>query len=143
MPVRRLLLVLVLLPFAAACGDDGEGTAQLATTLPPTECATGEFEPGRTVTITVDDVVDGFGGLGTRTPSDLAAGTVRLSVEADAENAAPVSVAITRDGAEVAVIRGVPAGSVCAIDVDLAAGHYVVAAGDRDVEFDVVAPPAG
>ena len=40
---------------------------------------------------------------------------------------------------EVAVVRGVPAGSVCAIDVDLAAGHYVAREGDRDVEFDVVA----
>jgi hypothetical protein len=65
---------------------------------------------------------------------------VRVSVEADAANKAPVTVQITRDGAPVAEVRGVPAGSVCALDVDLPAGHYVVAEGDRDVEFDVVAP---
>jgi hypothetical protein len=123
----------------AGCSS-GSGVAQLATTLPPTACATGTFDTGRTVVITVDDVVDGFGGLGSRTPSDLTAGTVRVSVEADAANKAPVTVTVTRDSAEVAVIRGVPAGSVCALDVELPVGHYVVVEGDRDVEFDVVAP---
>jgi hypothetical protein len=136
--MRVLLLVVPVALMAAACSDGG-GTAQLATTLPPTECATGDFDEGRTVVVTVDDVVNGFGGLGSRAPSDLAAGVVRVSVEADAENREPVSIAITRDSAEVATIRGVAAGSVCAIDVELAAGHYVVVEGDRDVEFDVVA----
>jgi hypothetical protein len=135
--MRFLLLAVTSAVLAAACSDDG-GTAQLASTLPPTECASGSFDEGRTVVITVDDVVNGFGGLGSRTPSDLPAGLVRLSVDADAENRAPVSVVVTRDGAEVATVRGVSAGSVCAIDVELAAGHYVVVEGDRDVEFDVV-----
>ncbi|MBI4934708.1 MAG: hypothetical protein HY828_12565 [Actinobacteria bacterium] len=140
---RRVRSAWFLMPFAllaVACGGDDGGTEQLATTLPPTECVAGEFDAGRTVVITVDDVVGGFGGLGSRTPSDLAAGMVRVSVEADAENREPVSVAVTRDGVEVATVRGVAAGSVCAIDIELAAGHYVVVEGDRDVEFDVVAP---
>lgn len=138
--MRRVWLFVPVALLAVACSDDDGGTAQLATTLPPTECATGEFEEGRTVVVTVDDVVGGFGGLGSRTPSDLAAGLVRVSVEADAENREPVSVVVTLDGAEVAAVRGVAPGSVCAIDVELTAGHYVVVEGDRDVEFDVVAP---
>jgi hypothetical protein len=123
----------------ATCSSD-PGATQLSSTLPPTKCAAGSFDAGRTIVITVDDVVDGFGGLGSRTPSDLTAGSVRVSVEADAENKAPVTVSITLDGTEVAVVRGVPAGSECAVDADLAAGHYVVKEGDRDVEFDLVAP---
>jgi hypothetical protein len=137
--MRRVLLVVSVAVLAVACSDDLR-TAQLATTLPPSECAAGEFDDARTVVITVDDMVDGFGGLGSRAPSDLAAGMVRVSVEADAENRQPMSVVITRDGAEVATVRGVTAGAVCAIDLELTAGHYVVAEGERDVEFDVVAP---
>ncbi len=135
--MRLFWLALAGTLLVSACSDDG-GTAQLASTLPPTECASGSFDEGRTVVITVDDVVNGFGGLGSRTPSDLPAGLVRLSVEADAENRASVSVVVTRDGTEVATVRGVAPGSVCAVDVNLAAGHYVVVEGDRDVEFDVV-----
>jgi hypothetical protein len=137
--MRPLVLAALFAVSAVACSDDGS-TAQLATTLPPTECATGEFDESRTVVVTVDDVVGGFGGLGSRSPSTLAAGLLRLSVQADAKNREPVSVAVTRDGAEVATVRGVAAGAVCAIELELSAGHYVVVEGDRDVEFDVVAP---
>jgi hypothetical protein len=138
--MRRPLLLLVPFVLAgAACGGSDSGVTQLASTLPPTACASGTFESGRTITISVDDVVDGFGGLSSRTPSDLAAGTVRLSIEADSENEQPVTVTLSRDGSEITVVRGVPAGAVCAVDVDLQPGHYVAAEGDRDVEFDIVA----
>ncbi len=131
-----LLLVPVVLSFVA-CGSDS-GVAQLPSTLPPTPCASGSFEEGRTVKISVDDVVDGFGGMSSRTPSDLASGLIRLSIEADAGNKSPINVTLSRDGTEVSVVRGVPAGAVCAVDLDLRPGHYVAKEGERDVEFDII-----
>lgn len=134
--MRSLLLAPFLL-LAVACSDDG-GTAQLGTTLPPTECATSTFDGSRTVVITVDDVVGGFGGLGVRSPSGLEQGIVRLSVEADPENREPITVTVSVGPQEVTAIRGVAPGATCAVDVELAAGNYVVREGERDVEFAIV-----
>jgi hypothetical protein len=136
--MRGLLVVVPLALLLASCSDDG-GTEQLTSSLPPTRCATGGFDQSRVVVITVDDIVGGFGGMGSRTPAGLSAGVVRITVEADAENEALVTVLLTRDGTQVAAVSGVPAGSSCSLDVELAAGHYVATEGDRDVEFDVVA----
>lgn len=108
-------------------------------TVAVTACAVGSFDAGQTVIVHDDDLVGGFGSFGTRTPSGLQAGTVRISVEADAENAGPVSVAITLDGARVGSIDGVASGSTCAIDVDLVAGHYDVTDGQQKAGFDVIA----
>jgi hypothetical protein len=137
------MAVLLLLPvmFGAACSDDagtGGGTIA-AVTLPATVCATGDFDAGRTIVVHDDDLVGGFGSFGTRTPSDLAAGTVRISVEADAENAAPANVTVTLDGQPVTAINGVAAGSTCGVDVDLVAGHYELTNGQQSAGFDIVA----
>ena len=115
-------------------GDDSDGDA--------TECATAEADANRTVTVKVDDVVDGFGSLGSQTPSGLTPGSVRLAVEADEENEEPVDVTLSLGGETVAEVNGVEAGTTCGIDVDLEAGDYVVTSNrneDQDAEFSVVA----
>ncbi len=135
--MRATLLLVPVVLTVVACSADG-GATQLPSTLPPTACASGSFDEGRTVKISVDDIVDGFGGMSSRTPSNLSAGLIRVSVEADAGNKSPITVTLSRDGTEVSVVRGVPAGAVCAVDLDLPPGHYVAKEGERDVEFDIV-----
>ncbi len=118
-------------------GDDGDDSGGDAT-----ECATAEADASRTVTVKVDDVVDGFGSLGSQTPSGLTPGSVRLAVEADEENEEPVDVTLSLGGETVAEVNGVEAGATCGIDVDLEAGDYVVTSNrneDQDAEFSVVA----
>lgn len=104
----------------AACGDDANDDGA-ATSAPPsvaTECApAGTDDPSRTVRVQVDDLVGGFGGLGTRTPSDLAAGPIRVSVEADADNESPIDVIVSKNGTEVIVISAVAAGLTCSVDL--------------------------
>lgn len=136
-PVVMVLAALIALaPIAASCSGSG-ATAQLPTTLPATVCATGEGDRSRTVTFTVVAPTDGSAGLSAITPSVLTAGPVRIAIEADASNAEVTEVRISSAGAEVAVVRGVPAGDSCAVDLELAAGRYTASAGGRSVDFDV------
>ena len=74
----------------------------------------------------VDDLVGGFGSLGSETPSGLTAGPVRIAVDADEENEGPVEVVVTGPDGVAATVSGVEAGATCAVDVELAAGDYVV-----------------
>ena len=108
--------------------------------MAPTACATGAADPSRTVVLRIDDEVGGFGAISSRTPSDLTAGRVRISVEAD-ENEGPVVVTLALDGTEVTTISGVEPGATCGVDIELAAGTYQATSdvnGDSDAEFVVV-----
>jgi hypothetical protein len=137
------VLLLVLVMVGSACSDDAgsSGGTIAAVTLPATVCATDPAPDGRLVHVTLDDVVGGFGSFGSRSDSGLTPGVVRVELEADGENAAPASVRILLGDAQVASIDGVAAGQTCGIDVTVEVGTYRVVddAGDRDVEFDVVA----
>jgi len=92
------------------------------------------------VHVTLDDIVGGFGSLGSRSNSGLTPGVVRVELEADVENAGLASVRIMKDGAEVATIASVAAGATCGIDLEVAVGTYqILGEGDQDVEFEVAA----
>ena len=125
-----------------ACSDDANdgGAATSAPSAPATECApAGTDDPSRTVSVQVDDLVGGFGGLGTRTPSDLAAGPIRISVEADADNESPIDVIVSKNGTEVIVIRAIAAGLTCSVDLIVEPGRYELTDGTQNGGFDVVA----
>ena len=89
--------------------------------------------------VQVDDLGGGFGGLGTRTPSDLAAGPIRISVEADADNESPIDVIVSKNGTEVIVIRAIAAGLTCSVDLIVEPGRYDLTDGTQNGGFDVVA----
>ena len=124
----------------AACDADDDDDAGAATPVardagavvtaeaagPATTCAAGDADSGRTVTVRVDDLVGGFGSLGSQTPSGLTAGPVRIAVDADYENEGPVEVVVTGPDGAAATVTGVEAGATCAVDVELAVGDYVV-----------------
>lgn len=139
--MRRLTILLLVPVVLAACSDDKGSTATTTlpvTTLPATVCVTTPAPDGRLVHVTLDDVVDGFGSLGSRSSSGLTPGVIRVELEADSENAGPASVRITKDGAVVTTIDGVVAGETCGIDLDVSVGTYVILGeGDQDVEFEV------
>lgn len=141
MPFMRFLPIVVLAAASiAACSDDSEkaGTPTTISSASATECAAGSSDPGRTVVVTVDDLVGGFGGMGTRTPSDLEAGPIRVSVEADADNESPIDVTMSLNGSEVTVIRGVVAGTTCGVDLVVEPGHYELTDGTQHGKFDVI-----
>lgn len=137
--IAGLLLIL------AACGDDDTeranetddtnesaastvGTATDPTakqSAPAAECESGEADPSRTITISIDDEVGGFGSIGSQAPSGLTPGTVRVVVEADSENADPVTVTL-RTGDVAYEIAEVAPGTECGADLDLGPGEYVV-----------------
>lgn len=125
----------------AACSDDGGSVAVPTTTVAATVCVTTPPADGRLVHVTLDDVVGGFGSLGSRSSSGLTPGTVRVELEADEENATPSTVRILLGDVQVASIDGVPAGQTCGIDLQVEAGTYRIVddAGDHDVEFEVEA----
>lgn len=139
--MRFLPIVILAAVSVAACSDDAKnaGPATTNSSEPATECAAGTADPSRTVVVTVDDLVGGFGGMGTQTPSDLEAGSIRISVEADADNESPIDVSMSLDGSEVTVIRGVAAGTTCGVDLVLEPGHYELTDGTQHGRFDVVA----
>ena len=137
--MRRLTILLVVPMLLAACSND-EAAAPTAPTAAPTECVTTAAPDGRLVHVTLDDIVGGFGSLGSRSNSGLTPGVVRVELEADAENAGPASVRIMKGGAEVATIAGVAAGTTCGIDLEVAVGTYqILGEADQDTEFEVTA----
>lgn len=141
-PMRLLPIVVLAATSLAACGDDANdgGAATSAPSAAATECApAGTDDPSRTVRVQVDDLVGGFGGLGTRTPSDLAAGPIRISVEADADNESPIDVIVSKNGTEVIVISAVAAGLTCSVDLTVEPGRYDLTDGTQNGGFDVVA----
>jgi hypothetical protein len=142
--MRFLPIVVLAAASIAACSGNSEKAATPTTnpSAPATECAAGTSDPGRTVVVTVDDLVGGFGGMGTRTPSDLEAGPIRISVEADADNASPIDVTMSLNGSEVTAIRGVAAGTTCGVDLVVEPGHYELTDGTQHGKFDVVAAGA-
>ncbi|HQZ37002.1 MAG TPA: hypothetical protein PK020_21435 [Ilumatobacteraceae bacterium] len=137
--MRRLTLVLVVPVLLAACSDD-KAASPPTSTAPPTVCVTTAAPDGRLVHVTLDDIVGGFGSLGSRANSGLTPGVIRVELEADAENAGPASIRIMKAGAEVATITGVVAGATCGIDLSVTAGTYqVLGDADQDTEFEVTA----
>ena len=158
MVVGRAIIVVVLSGLAACGGgDDGGGdgagasdptsapdggTEPRATEVevpPAAECVSGEADSSRTIAIRVDDEVGGFGSIGSQVPSGLTPGTVRVVVEADEENADPITVTLqSEDGTQQ--IAGVEPGATCGVDLELAGGNYVVTSDvtDGDAEFTVV-----
>ncbi|CAN5730980.1 hypothetical protein BH24ACT6_BH24ACT6_13580 [soil metagenome] len=120
MVVGRAIVVVVPAGLAACGGDDDGGghsagasdptsapdggTEPEATEMevsPVAECVSGEADSSRTITIRVDDEVGGFGSIGSRVPTGLTPGTVRVVVEADEENADPITVTLqSEDGAQ-------------------------------------------
>lgn len=136
---RSAVWFLVPAMLGAACSDDGGSSSSAPTTVVATVCVTTPPPDGRLVHVTLDDVVDGFGSLGSRSNSGLTPGIVRVELEADAENAGAASVRILLGEAQVASIDGVPAGQTCGIDLQVDTGTYRIVddAGDQDVEFEV------
>lgn len=128
----------LLLLATVACSDDKAAPITSTTSaVPPTSCATTPAPDGRLVSVTLDDVVAGFGSLGLRADDGLTPGIVRIELIGDAENASPVGVAILLDSSPVATIDGVGPGETCGIDVEVSEGVYHITDGDRDVEFTV------
>ena len=140
-PVRRSVAFVVVLVSLAACSDDNTTSSDLtlptATTEAPTQCATAPAPEGRLVSVTIDDVVNGYGSLGLQADGNLTPGIVRVEVIGDVENALPLGVTILRDGTPVATVVGVEAGETCGIDLEVTEGVYHVTDGDRDVEFTI------
>ena len=69
----------------AACGDDAKPSTAGSSGVPATSCLAGVSDEATTVVIKVDDIVSGFGSIGSRSPRPTA-GPVRIEVRADAEN---------------------------------------------------------
>ena len=139
-PVSRSIGFVIVLLSLAACSDDNTSTESIAptsSTEAPTECATTPAPEGRLVSVTIDDVVDGFGSLGLKADGGLTPGIVRVEVSGDVDNALPLGVTILRDGVPVGTVVGVGAGETCGIDLEVTAGVYHVTDGDRDVEFTI------
>ena len=135
--MRRLTVLLVAPMLLAACSNDVASTPSAAP-VPATVCVTTPVPDGRLVHVTLDDIVDGFGSLGSRSNSGLTPGVIRVELEGDSENAGPASVRIMKDGVEVATITGVATGTTCGIDLDVEVGNYqILGDADQDVEFDV------
>lgn len=134
--MRRLTLLLAVPMVIAACSDDK--SAAPSATVPATVCATSAAPDGRLVHVTLDDVVNGFGSLGSRSNSGLTPGLVRIELEGDAKNAGPAAVQILKDGTEVATIAGVAPGATCGIDLEVDIGKYqILNDAGQDVEFEV------
>jgi hypothetical protein len=130
--------LLVVPMFLVACSN--ETPAAPTSTLAATLCVSTPAPDDRLVHVTLDDVVGGFGSLGSRSSSGLTPGVVRVELEADGENAGPASVRIMKDGAQVATIQGVAAGETCGIDLEVVVGTYqILGEADQDVEFEVTA----
>ena len=113
---------------SSGCGDSPPKAASSAADRAPAACA----PPGEDaqVTVTVDDIVGGYGALRVESHQPRA-GVVQIAVEGKAGNAGPVSVVIhreTADGPEVGRLSGVAPGQACAVSFDLAAGTYVATA---------------
>ncbi|MCE9621775.1 MAG: hypothetical protein K8R99_05460 [Actinomycetia bacterium] len=129
----------------AACSDDTSSSSQSTETtqaptttwLPASVCVTTPAPDGRVVSVTIDDVVGGFGSFGLQADGGLTPGIVRVEVTGDINNASPMGVTILRDGSPVATVSGVAAGETCGIDLEVTAGVYHVTNGDSDVEFTV------
>jgi hypothetical protein len=135
------------------CGSDGGGGAAdestVATTAsavettvaeasgPPTECLADASEDSGTLRFTIDDPRDGFGSVGSRTPSGLTAGTHRVDLVADEENSGPIDVPLYLDDAEVFRFVAIAPGTTCGVELDLEAGDYRVQFGDSETEFTV------
>ncbi len=140
-PVSSRLAFAVVLLALGACSDgktaSNDTTVPPSSTEPPTVCATTPAPEGRLVSVTIDDVVGGFGSLGLQADGGLTPGVVRVEVTGDVDNASPLGVTILRDGDQVATVSGVGAGETCGIDLDVTAGVYHITDGDRDVEFTV------
>lgn len=107
----------------------------------PTVCEAQEADDRPTVTIDVDDASDGFGRFGLKTPSPLHPGTIRLVVNAVADNPDPVSVTVASAGTTVFEFVQVDSGVLCAADLELAAGDYTVTFGDKAKTFTVEPQP--
>lgn len=134
--MRRLTPLLAVPMFIVACSDDK--SAAPSATVPATVCATSAAPDGRLVHVTLDDVVNGFGSLGSRSNSGLTPGLVRIELEGDAENAGPAAVQILKEGTEVATIAGVGPGATCGIDLEVDIGKYqILNDAGQDVEFEV------
>lgn len=135
--MRQLTIVLMLPLLLVGCSDDGASLPSI--TVAPTQCVTTPVPEGRLVHITVDDTVGGFGGLGSQASGGLTPGTLRIELEADAENATRSSIRVQLNGADVASISGVAAGDTCGIDVEVGLGTYhVLDEYGHDVDFEVV-----
>ena len=89
------------------------------------------------MSVTIDDVVDGFGSLGLQADGGLTPGIVRVEVTGDPGNASPLGVSILRDGIPVGSVDGVEPGQTCGVDLEVSEGVYHITDGDRDVEFTV------
>ena len=81
--MRRLSILLVVPMLVAACSND-EAALPPTPTLPPTVCVTSPGPEDRLVHVTLDDIVGGFGSLGSRANSGLTPGVMRVELEADA-----------------------------------------------------------
>ncbi len=138
MTAPRTAGLALLLLATVACSDDKAAPATSSTsTVPPTTCATTPAPDGRLVSVTIDDVVDGFGSLGLRANDGLTPGIIRVELIGDDENASPLGVTILLDGIPVGTIVGVGPGDTCGIDLEVSEGVYHITDGDRDVEFTV------
>ena len=137
----------------AGCGSDDDGgpagestiataasgveTTVAAASGPPTECLADASEDSGTILITIDDPRDGFGSVGSRTPSGLTAGTHRVDLEADEENSGPIDVPLYLDEDEVFRFVAVAPGTTCGVELDLAAGDYRVQFGESETDFTI------
>ena len=140
--IRYSIGVAFVLLSISACSDDKaarspESAVPSASTEEPTRCVTTPAPDGRLISVTIDDVVDGFGSLGLRADGGLTPGVVRVEVTGDAANASPLGVTILRDDIPVGAVFGVGAGETCGIDLEVSAGVYRITDGDRNVEFTV------
>ena len=141
-PVRRSIGLALVLLSVTACSDDKaatspESSVPTASTEEPTRCVTTPAPEGRLVSVTIDDVVDGFGSLRLQADGGLTPGIVRVEVTGDAANASPLGVTILRDDTPVGAVFGVDAGETCGIDLEVSAGVYRITDGDRNVEFTI------
>jgi hypothetical protein len=128
--MRRLVVLSLLLLVGCA----SSGTAQLATTLPPTSCISSPAPAAQTLKVRVSD---GSGGLSANASRPLVAGAARIDITADGTNAAPVTVRFIHGSAELANVRGVAPGGSCSIDVKLVSGDYTISQADRTLPFHV------
>ena len=141
-PVRCSIGVALMLLSISACSADKAATSPTSTvpaasTEAPTLCVTTPAPEGRLISVTIDDVVDGYGSLGLQADGGLTPGVVRVEVTGDAANASPLGVTILRDDTPVGTVFGVGAGETCGIDLEVSAGVYRITDGDRNVEFTI------
>ena len=105
--------------------------------LPVDDCLPAPADDSDYIRLRVTELGGDTGSMGSRTPSSLEPGTIRVVVEADEDNVEAVDVTVEGAAGTVHTFTAVAAGTSCGADVELAAGEYTTRSGGRKTTFHI------